>query len=234
VIDGAHITGTAAEVFAARRQNDVPVMVGFTRDERFANLGPAKTVAEYAEVVRRAFGSNAAAVLKAYPVKDDAEVQRALVDLMRDMSVGKQMYDWAAANRAHGSAPAYGYFFTRRQPYSPGITFADHDPATVGAYHTGEVPYFLRNLDSLNLFRRTRDWAAQDLALRDTMSGMILSFARTGKPAANWPAFDPRAPKAMMLGEEIKVIDWPNARALPLLTGGIQTPPPAPTGRPRD
>jgi hypothetical protein len=38
----------------------------------------------------------------------------------------------------------------------------------------------------------------------------------------------------MMLGEEIKVIDWPNARALPLLTGGIQTPPPAPTGRPRD
>ena len=69
---------------------------------------------------------------------------------------------------------------------SPGITFADHDPATVGAYHTGEVPYFLRTLESLNLFRKTRDWSAEDRALSERMSDAILQFARTGNPG--WAA----------------------------------------------
>jgi para-nitrobenzyl esterase len=237
VIDGEHITGTAAEVFAAHKQNDVPVLVGFNRDERFANLGPASTVSEYQAVVRAAFPKTSEDVLKAYPVKADADVSRALVDIMRDMSVGSQMFNWARDNSQFGKAPAYGYFFTRRQPYKAGVTFIDHDPATVGAYHTGEVPYFLRTLDSLNLFRQTRDWTQLDRMLADTMSNMILSFARTGKPAADWPAFDVKAPMSMVLGEEVKVIDWPNAKAMPLLSG-LAAPRPAPASgannRPRD
>ena len=236
VIDGAHITGTAEQVFAARQQNDVPVLVGFNRDERFANLGPAKSVADYQAVIRQAFPQTGEEVLKAYPVSADADVNRALVDVMRDMSVGSQMFNWAKANARYGTQPAYGYFFTRRQPYVPGITFVDHDPATVGAYHTGEVPYFLRTLDSLNLFRKTRAWTPIDRALESTMSGMILRFARTGKPAASWPAFDAAAPRSMLLGDAVQPIDWPNAKTLPLLTGAAPRPatPAAATGRPRD
>jgi para-nitrobenzyl esterase len=239
VIDGENITGSPEEVFAAHRQNDVPIMVGFTRDERFANLGPVTTVAGYEAAVRATFPGNGDAVLKAYPVKADADVARALVDLMRDMSVGSQMFNWAKANALDGRAPAYGYFFTRRQPYTQGIAFSDHDPATAGAYHTGEVPYFLRTLDSLNLFRQTRDWTPMDGALSDTMSGMILSFARTGRPAANWPAFNPKAPQVMMLGAEVKLAPWPNAKILPLLTSAAPQAPSAPqsptsTGKARD
>ncbi len=230
VIDGDHIIGSAAETFAAGKQSDVPVMVGFTRDERFANLGPATTVAEYEAVVRKAFPANFAAVLKAYPARDGAGVQRALVDLMRDMSVGRQMFTWAGTNHA----PAYGYFFTRRQPYAPGITFADHDPATVGAYHTGEVPYFLRTLESLNLFRKTREWGADDHALSDVMSAAILSFARTGRPGPDWPMFDPRRPRLMRLGLDRGVIDWPNARTINLLSDGQSAPAVAVPGRIRD
>jgi len=206
----------------------VAIMVGFTRDERFASIGKADTVAAYQAAVRKAFPRTGEAVLKAYPVKTDADVARALVDVTRDMSVGSQMFNWAAANATQGTQPTYGYFFTRRQPYTPGITFADHDPATAGAYHTGEVPYFLRNLEAMNLFRHTRDWTPLDEGLRDTMSGLILSFAKTGKPAANWPLFNPKAPKAMLLGEEVKVIDWPNAKALPLLVDAELAAPPAP------
>jgi para-nitrobenzyl esterase len=235
VIDGEQIIGTAAETFAAGKHSDVPVMVGFTRDERFAFLGPAKTPADYDALIRQSFDDKADAVLKAYPAKDEAGVQRALVDLMRDMSVGRQMFLWASANRASGKAPAYGYFFTRRQPYTAGITFADHDPATVGAYHTGEVPYFLRTLDALNLFRTTRDWTAEDRALSDTMSAAILNFAKTGSPGADWPVFDAKKPKSMRLGLDKGVIDWPNAKALPLLANGRNSPPPlAVVGRIRD
>jgi para-nitrobenzyl esterase len=233
VIDGEHIIGTAVETFAAGKQSDVPVMVGFTRDERFAILGPANTVAEYEAVVRAAFPANSAAILKAYPVKDDAAVQRGLVDLMRDMSVGLQMFTWASNTVHYGKSSAFGYFFTRRQPYAEGITFSDHDPATVGAYHTGEVPYFLRTLDSLNLFRRTRNWEQEDQTLSDTMSGAILSFARTGRPG--WLAFDEKSPRVMMFSFDSKLIDWPNAKTLRLLADGKNTMPPKATpGRIRD
>jgi para-nitrobenzyl esterase len=229
VIDGAHIVGSAAETFAAGKQIDVPVMLGFTRDERFANLGPANTVAEYEAVVRAAFPANAAAVLNAYPAKDDAGVQRALVDLMRDMSVGRQMFSWITAN----NAPAFAYFFTRRQPYVDGIRFADHDPATVGAYHTGDVPYFLRTLDSLNLFRITRDWGADDRALSDDMSAAIVFFARSGDPG--WPAFDPKNPRVMRFDLESGMMAWPNAKTLHLLDGGQSASATAPAvGRIRD
>ncbi len=236
VIDGAQIIASPEAVFAARQQNDVSVMLGFTRDERFASLGPVGTVAEYQAAVRKAFPQTAEQVLKAYPAKDDAATARAVVDITRDMTVGSQMFNWASAAARSGTKPVWGYFFTRRQPYAPGITFVDHDPATVGAYHTGEVPYFLRNLDSLNLFRQTRDWTPADHQLRDTMSGLILSFARTGVPRADWPRFDPKAPKALMLGEEVKVIPWPNAAALPLLGGAVAAQPDrlAAPARPRD
>jgi para-nitrobenzyl esterase len=229
VVDGEHIIGSAEDTFAADKQIDVPVMVGFTRDERFASLGPAKTVAEYEQVVRRTFPMQAAAVLKAYPAKDDAGVQRALIDLMRDMSVGRQMFVWAGTNKA----PAFGYFFARRQPYADGIIFADHDPATVGAYHTGEVPYFLRTLGSLNLFRETRDWSAEDRALSDRMSEAILSFARTGNPG--WSAFDAKQPKVMRFDLDSGIVPWPNAKSLNLLADGQTAPPPAPVaGKIRD
>jgi para-nitrobenzyl esterase len=140
------------------------------------------------------------------------------------------MFGWASAN----TAPVYGYFFTRRQPYTAGINFSDHDPATVGAYHTGEVPYFLRSLESLNLFRKTRDWSAEDRALSDQMSGAILSFARTGKPGAGWPAFDPKRPRVMQLDLKSGVIDWPNAKTLHLLDAAPVAPRPAEPGRIRD
>ncbi len=91
------------------------------------------------------------------------------------------MFELGAGAAAVGRAPAYAYFFTRRQPYAPGITFVDHDPATAGAYHTGEVPYFLRTRESLNLFRRTRDWEPVDDALEADMSALLAAFARDGQ-----------------------------------------------------
>lgn len=235
-IDGTHITGTAQQVFTAHRQNDVPVMVGFVRDERFADLGRADTVAQYQQIIRTTFPKTAEQVLKAYPAASDADVHRAMVDVMRDMSVGRQMFDWASDNVTYGRSPAYGFFFTRRHPYAAGITFTDHDPATVGVYHTGDVPYWLDTLDALNMFRQTRDWTAMDRKLAQTMSDMIVSFATTGKPSVDWPAFSVKAPRSMMLGEEVRTIDWPDWKALPLLADPVPSVPksaPAPS-RPRD
>jgi para-nitrobenzyl esterase len=233
-IDGKVLTEAPAQAFAAHRQSDVPIMIGFTHDEGFASLGPVKSVAEYRAAVSARFPANAAAILSAYPATSDTEAVAQARIIARDMSVGSQMAHWAHAQHANGTSPAYVWLFTRRQPYAPGITFSDHDPATVGAYHTGDVPYWLRTQDALNLFRNTRDWGVADRALGEEMSDMLVSFVKTGAPSADWPVFDPRHPRVMQLGLETRAIDWPNYAALDLLAAPVKHSAPAAAARPRD
>ncbi|ATY31050.1 carboxylesterase/lipase family protein [Sphingomonas psychrotolerans] len=231
VLDGRIVTGRAEEVFAQRRQNDVPILIGYTHDESFGPLGPASDRAALAQAVRTRFGERADAILRAYA---DAPPARAATDIGRDASVGLQMAEWAGHQRTYGTQPAYAYLFTRRQPYAPGVTFSDHDPATVGAYHTGDVPYWLRTRDSLNLFRTTRNWEPGDRSLEGVMSGALLAFAHTGVPRGPggvWPAFDPAAPRLMWLAPESRVAPWPHHADMGLFAGGERR---SSGGRPRD
>jgi para-nitrobenzyl esterase len=238
VIDGRYVIG-ADDAFASGRHSDVPIMVGFTRDESFRSLGPIGSVADLERAVRRVFPSTAPAILAAYPAHDAASAARAAADIGRDSSVGAQMANWARAQAKFSSSPAYAYFFTRRQPYAPGITFVDHDPATAGSYHSAEIPYFLRTRDSLNLFRQTRIWEDVDVALEEDMAALLVSFARTGKPRSarvpEWPVFDSVRPRVVSLGAEIEIAGWPNYDALALLAAPVAADSPAPTApRARD
>jgi para-nitrobenzyl esterase len=187
-------------------------------------------VADYEKAVRAAFPEQADAVLKAYPARTAEEARRAARDVERDSTVGLQMAEWAKGQVGSGKAPVFAYLFTRTHPYRPGVTFADHDPATVGAYHTADVPYWLGTLDSLNLFRITRDWTPQDRALSADMMDRILAFARTGTPGGDWPAWTPGRPRLRILGVKGGVGDWPHYRALPLFANVA---PPKPAERPR-
>jgi para-nitrobenzyl esterase len=235
VRDGRVLTGTAEEVFARRAQSDVPILIGYTRDESFRPLGPVKDRAALERAVRGAFGDRAKGILAAYNTGDAA---RDAADIARDASVGAQMGAWAIHQQRYGRSPAYAYLFTRRQPYAPGITFSDHDPATVGAYHTGDVPYWLRTRDSLNLFRNTRVWEPGDVTLEREMSEALLAFARTGRPASPgvgaWPAFVPEAPRLVWLAPQSQVMAWPHFGDLSLFPSGGSGAVPRPANRPRD
>jgi para-nitrobenzyl esterase len=233
VADGQVVTGSAEAVFAARRQADVPVLIGYTRDETFRPLGPVGDAGSLAAAVRQRFGDNSGAILKAYSSEDPP---RAAADVARDATVGVQMAEWATYQQRFGTAPAYAYLFTRRQPYAAGVTFGDHDPATVGAYHSGDVPYWLRTRASLDLFRKTRAWEPGDVSLEAEMSAALLSFARTGVPISpalgRWPAFQPGEPRLVWLAPESRVIAWPHFADMALFP---KVAPVRPSGaRPRD
>jgi para-nitrobenzyl esterase len=234
VADGPIVPGTAEQIFAARRQNDVPVLIGYTRDESFRPFGPIANRAALADAVRERFGEQAPAILAAYP---DSDASRAAADIARDATVGVQMVRWADHQALYGTQPAYAYLFTRRQPYAPGITFSDHDPATVGAYHSGDVPYWLRTRPSLNLFRRTRVWEAGDISLEKEMASALLSFARGGVPVSptigRWPAYRRAEPRLVWLAPDSRVVAWPHAADMALFETVVDQPRAA-TARPRD
>ncbi len=233
VLDGHVLTGTAEAVFAAHRQSDVPVLIGYTRDESFRPFGPLADRAALASALRSRVGDKAEAVLAAYPGED---VARIAADIARDSTVGMQMADWARYQLRYGTQPVYGYLFTHRHPYAPGITFSDHDPATVGAYHTGDVPYWLRTRDSLNRFRTTRNWEPGDVALERDMAEALLAFARTGTPVSpsigRWPAASLDAPRLVRLAPNSAIIPWPHFADMALFAGAAASA--EPRARPRD
>ena len=219
LVDGWLLPEDPNAIFAAGKQNDVPILIGYTRDEGFDAFNQAMTLAEYRAQAER-WGEHSAELLRLYPARTDPEARRAAMDIARDATLGLQMRTWARAQTSSGKAPAYMYLFSRVHPYAAGVKFSDHDPATIGAYHTGDVPFWLQTLDSLNLFRTTRNWTPYDRELATRMSDVIVSFARTGKPALSgidWPAYRADNERVVELGDSIHVVPLPNSSKIDFL-----------------
>lgn len=215
LVDGYVLPATPAEIFAAGKQSDVPALIGFVHDESFSELGRVMSLKDYEAEARKLYGNEAAGLLRLYPAKNDAEAARSARDAGRDSSVALQMRSWARAQAATGRAPVYAYLFSRVHPYAPGISFSDHDPKTVGAYHSGDIPYWLGTQDAFNMFRVTRDWTQADRALSDQMSSAIVAFAATGNPNQNgandWPVYGTRDELIRELDVHSRVVAWPDS-----------------------
>jgi para-nitrobenzyl esterase len=232
VIDGWALPAQPSRLFADGRQSDTPILIGFTRDESFSPISQAHTLADYRAEAQRLYGQRAEDFLKLYPAANDAEVRSAATIAGRDGSVAMAQHSWAEAQAATGKAPVYAYMFSRVQPYAPGITFLDHDPATVGAYHAGDIPYWLQTLDSLNLFRTTRNWTTLDRDLADRMSNAIVAFAERGEPRGpglDWPKYDAHSQRIIEFGDQVRAITWPDHEKLSFFAAAPAPPAPLTT-----
>ncbi|MET0247402.1 MAG: carboxylesterase family protein [Sphingomonas sp.] len=215
--DGYVLPASIDEIFARKQQNDVPLLLGFTRDESLGGLGPIRTLAEYRERVSARYGQRAGQFMALYPASSDEEAraQARLAD--RDATMVASMKMWAVAQTVNGRSPVYSYMFARPHSYAPGVTFPDLDPATAGAYHTSEVPFWLGTLDSFNTYRTTRAWTAADRAFSAEMTDSLIAFAKTGNPDTrtfHWPKFDPADPRLLELGTTARPGAWPSEERL--------------------
>jgi para-nitrobenzyl esterase len=215
IVDGFFLPEPALARFAAGRQNDVPLMVGFARDESWNPLAQAHSISQLREIAHTIFGEHTAEFLKLYQPSSDAAVAAVAAQAVRDGGMASVMRAWARAQKQTGRAPVFFYVYAHPHPYATGVAFSDHDPATAGAYHTSEVPYFLETQDALNLFRTTRNWTAYDRALAEQISDCIVAFARSGNPATpqvSWPAYQPGEERLVDFGERITTTGLDAAR----------------------
>ena len=108
----------------------------------------------------------------------------------------------------HGSK-VYVYRFTRKVP---GVG----EYAKYGAFHTGEVPYAYDNLKFVD-----RPWEPIDHELAKTISTYWANFAKTGNPNGaglpQWPAYNTKDKKIMLLGDKTESVKLPDAAALDFL-----------------
>ncbi len=208
IVDGYFLPASPAKLFAGHKQNDVPVILGFTHDESSNDLRTAKNLAEYKAAAVKLYGKDAEAFLRLYPASTDAEALEMGRTAAREGMVGRSMRNWAVAQAKYGSSPVRMFMFSRVHPYIPGVVIADQDTATIGAYHTSDVPYWFGTQDALNLIRPTRKWTDFDRDFSEKMTAALMAFANTGNSntaAVSWPEWKPQSERLVEFGNAIKV-----------------------------
>jgi para-nitrobenzyl esterase len=235
VIDGYFMPGTKAEILESGRANDVPIIASYTHDEANIVLKQAKTAAEYAEAATKVFGPAAPEFLTLYPVSSDADVARVAQEAANDASGLLSSCTCATLQAKYHKSPSYITVYSRRHPYVPGVRIADQDTATVGAYHTSEVPYYFGTQDAYNMFRPTRNWTPWDRELSEKMTAALIAFARTGSPSTPdvaWPAWSATDERYVDFGDRI-TLETVNRARLDFMAAHRPAPQ-RPATRPRD
>lgn len=202
------------ETFAAGEQNDVPLLIGFTRDESSNDLRAAANLAQFREAAQKYFGERSDEFLRLYAATE-ADVSSKGAQAARDGGMATSMRSWAYAQMQKGREPVFMYMYAHPHSYANGATFADLDPQAAGAYHSSEIPFFLLNLDAYNRIRPTRAWTGQDRALAATMSDVLVAFASQGSPqtsSVRLPRFDAKREQLIEFGDPTRVISFNKSR----------------------
>jgi para-nitrobenzyl esterase len=201
VIDGMILPQSPHALGDLGADSDVPVITGYQANDGLLFGPPAHSASAFKEMAQHYFGGMAGEFLTLYPAQSDDEVQTASLESTRDRE-RVSMYLWAARRLKNHKAPVFTYYFDRAIPWPQHPEF--------GAFHTGEIPYFFRNLAALD-----RPWEPVDSQVSNTASSYLREFAKTGDPnaqkAPKWPACDPSAPATMEIGSRMGSIPLANS-----------------------
>lgn len=209
--DGYFFTRPEEETFRSHALRDVPVMANFNSGESVSPLQKARTVQDYSDIARRMFGKDADAFLKLYPVAKESDIAAMAAKQAREAGIANLSRQCGVFQALYNTSPVFIDMFDRRHPLAPGVTIADQDPATAGAYHFGDLVYWLGNLDIFNRLRHTRDWTPRDRELAGEMSDALVAFAGSGNPstpALPWPAWSAKRDVFVDFGDATKVVPF--------------------------
>jgi para-nitrobenzyl esterase len=240
VIDGYFMPASQMEILEAGGNSDVPIIAHYNSHESNSPLTRATTVAEYENYARQMYGAAADEFLALFPVASDADVwaqSRAAATAGR---LEANARNCGVLQSQYNQSPTFVSEFGRKHPYVPGVQIADQNIETIGAYHTGDIPYWFGTQDAFNMFRPTRDWTQYDRDMSAAMTAALMALAETGNPSTAeypWPAWSPAVEVKMLWADDIGVQPL-NVQAIEFLASHqampVELPPEPPRVGPRD
>jgi para-nitrobenzyl esterase len=199
-VDGYFLPESVPAIFAAGRQNDVPLLAGWNHDEGSfeVTFAPQKPTAEsFKADAQKDFGDKADQFLKLYPTDTPERVRRSAVDYAGDRFIAVSTWEWIEAQSKSGKQPVYRYRFD--------MTPSPKDPNAprLGAYHSAEIEYVFGQLDS----KTDVTWTPADRQVSQEMQKYWSNFAKSGNPNGaglpRWPPYTtPDGWPVMILGRE--------------------------------
>jgi para-nitrobenzyl esterase len=208
IVDGWLFPQEIRAIFAAGKQNDVPLIAGSNADEGTAFVtGTNITAQGFVRQARQRYAAMADDYLKVYPASTDEQARESTLASFRDSTFAWQMRTWIRLQTKTGKSPAYLYYFSRVPP--------GPQSAQYRSYHAAEIAYVFANLNP------PRPWEAADRELSELMSSMWVNFAKTGNPngksLAKWPAYRVQSDESLEFGDKVKVITGLHKPALDFL-----------------
>ncbi|HEX3822452.1 MAG TPA: carboxylesterase/lipase family protein [Candidatus Sulfotelmatobacter sp.] len=183
-IDGYFLPDSVPAIFAAGKQNDVPLLAGWNHDEDSFEVGPEKPTAESMKAMaEKDFGDKAPEFLKLYPTDTPEHTMRSAEDYAGDKFIALSTWAWIEAQSKTGKHVIYRYRFDM----SPPATGPNHPNSA--AYHSAEIEYVFGQLDS----KAGVPWRTEDRALSEQMMKYWSNFAKNSDPNGpglpKWPKY---------------------------------------------
>jgi para-nitrobenzyl esterase len=215
VIDGSLLPQQPFDPGAPAVSDDVPLMIGDTKDESAIFLAPDdgvwnRTISEE-DLHKRVAGvaGDAADGLLAYYKRRDPSATAAdrLITALTASNFAVRSVLLAERKAARGRAPVWKYSFDWETPAFGG---------RLKASHSVEVPFVF---DTLGVIGEGHHKPGAQ-ALADRVSGTWATFARNGDPAnaaiPAWPAHTAQRRATMLFDDECRVVDDPDGEVRPL------------------
>jgi para-nitrobenzyl esterase len=212
VVEGHDLPHHPFDPQATDLSDDVPVMVGGTKDENALFLAPEDAVwnrtlsaDELKERVAKVAGGDTDAVLGLYrgmhPQMNPAEL---LIEITTDSGFWVRSVILAQRKAAKGKAPVFMYSFNWQTPVLDGRLMSPH---------AIDVPFVFETTDVGGITGHS----PQAGAIAAVESATWAAFARAGVPdnkaIPHWPAYDTGARATMMIDAEWKVENDPAREA---------------------
>jgi para-nitrobenzyl esterase len=183
-IDGYVVPDVPMACYLRGEQLRVPLLAGWNGAEHFPFHDmalPHINAEEFRRAVARMFGTARLAEFFAlYPADSDAEAASSAQELVGDLLISAQIWDWLEVQRQTG-LPVYGYTFTYTSPYVP------------VASHVVEIAFVFGTLTPQFIVNGAMPPSGADRAVADAMMAYWVNFATHGDPHGEglplWPAF---------------------------------------------
>ncbi|PWK18132.1 para-nitrobenzyl esterase [Arcicella aurantiaca] len=195
VLDGYFLPKTLPQIFGAKEQAQVPLLVGWNSAEipgMAFMQGKPYTAENFTAKVKEAYPADFEEVLKMYPHSSDKEVELSATALASDRFISYSTWKWFDLHRNNSSQPVYRYLYSKIRPdlvdnsMASGLAGgtvkkdanAPKPPAPVGAPHACEIEYCMGNLHLVKEYA----WTPEDYKVSDTMFNYFANFIKTGNP----------------------------------------------------